>query len=213
MQTPIRTNVECFLDSASICRKDDQSWASLSIVNLALLLKRAFCEPRALADLAASEAELASWEASKPLSYEPIFYRPRSRRQNHLFPEVWMLAPYHAVGLQYYHIAQTVLHAVKPQEVNKPYDTIPDARARAKRIRHHLYMILGLAMSNEKAENTWFTARHCLSVWGSYIHHTDDQLMVLEFLEKWKKRSGWKTSALVESLHRQWNENADDDDE
>jgi hypothetical protein len=212
MQTPIRSNIECFLDSASICRKDDQSWASLSIVNLAFLLNRAFREPRNPADLAVSEAELASWDASKPPSYRPILYQPRSRRENRLFPQVWMLAPYHAVGLQYYHIARTVLNAIKPQAVSNPYDSIPDARARAKRIRQHLYMILGLAMSNEKAENTWFTARHCLSVWGSHFHHQDDQLMVLGFLERWKKRSGWKTSTLVHTLRRQWNENSDEDE-
>lgn len=212
MQTPIRTNIDCFLDSASIRRRDDQSWASLSIINLAFLLNRAFREPKDSADFATSEAELASWQASIPPSYRPIFYQSRSRKESRCFPEVWMLAPYHAVGLQYYHIAQTVLNAVKPQKVSNPYDSIPDARARAKRIRHHLYVIFGLAMSNERAENTWFTARHCLSVWGSYFHHEDDQLVLLEFLEKWRRRSGWKTSALVESLRRQWNENSDDDE-
>lgn len=123
-----------------------------------------------------------------------------------------MLAPYHAVGLQYYHIAQMVLNAVKPQEVSNPYDIIFDAKARVKRIRHHLYMIIGLAMSDERAENTWFTARHCLSVWGSYFHHQDDQMLVLEFLEKWRRRSGWKTSVLIEALRRQWSENSDDDE-
>jgi hypothetical protein len=212
MQTPIKTNIECFLNAASICRQDDHSWASLSIVNLAFLLDKAFREPRNPADLASSEAKIVNWEVSRPNSYQPILYRPRSRKESRLFPEVWMLAPYHAVGLQYYHIAQVVLNAVKPQHVGDPYDSIPEARARAKRIRHHLYMILGLAMSNEKAENTWFTARHCLSVWGYYLYHKDDQSVVLEFLERWRKRSGWRTTTLVELLRRQWNENSDDDE-
>lgn len=212
MQTPIRTNVECFLDSASIRRRDDQSWASLSIVNLALLLTRAFREPRDPSDLSVSESELTSWDISKPSSYQPILYQPRSRRQSRFFPDVWMLAPYHAVGLQYFHIAQTVLNAVRPQAVSNPYDSIPDANARAKRIRQHLYMIVGLAMSNERAENTWFTARHCLSVWGSYFHHKDDQLVVLNFLERWRRRSGWKTADLIESLKRQWSDDSEDDE-
>lgn len=211
MQTPIRTNVKCFLDSASIRRKDDQSWASLSIVNLALLLTRAFREPKDSSDLSLSEAELADWNLSKPHSYQPIFYQPRSRKQSRFFPDVWMLAPYHAVGLQYYHIAQAVLNAVRPQAVSNPYDSIPNATARAKCIRQHLYMIVGLAISNDKAENTWFTARHCLSVWGSYFHQKQDQLVILNFLERWRQRSGWKTQPLVESLMRQWGDDSDDE--
>jgi hypothetical protein len=210
-QTPIKTNIDCFLDSASIERKDDQSWASLSIVNLALLLNRAFHEPRSPRDLEKSEAELSEWDMSKPRSYQPIFSQARSRREGRCFPETWTLAPYHAVGLQYFHIAHIVLNAVKPQDVSNPYDSIPDTKARMKRIRHHLYMVVGLAVSNERAENTWFTARHTLSVWGSYFRHVDDQSAVLEFLERWRRRSGWKTAALVESLRRQWSEDSDDD--
>jgi hypothetical protein len=210
-QTPMRTALESFLASASILRQDDQSWASLSILNLGFLLDRAFSELRDPSVLATSEAELAQWSETKPSTYQPIYFRARSRREGRCFPEVWMLAPYHAVGLQYFHIAQIVLNAVSPRDVQNPYDSIPDARARARRIRHHLYMVLGLATSNEKAENTWFTARHCLTVWGSYLHHEDDQSAVLDFLEKWRQRSGWKTSVLVETLRQQWAEGTDDD--
>jgi hypothetical protein len=210
-QTPIRTGLQCFLDSASIRRKDDQSWASLSILHLAFLLDRAFSEARDPSALAKSEAELAQWNEIKPTTYQPIHYQARSRQESRCFPEIWMLAPYHAVGLQYFHIAQIVLNAVRPHDTANPYDNIPSARNRARQIRHHLYMVLGLAISNEKAENTWFTARHCLTVWGSYFQHRDDQLAVLEFLERWRQRSGWKTSDLVETLKRLWSEDADDD--
>ena len=210
-QTPIKTALDCFPNSASILRNDDYSWASQSILNLAILLKSAFCEPRNPADLARSEAQISDWNASKPTSYEPIYFRARSREKDYCFPEVWMLLPYHVVGLQYYHIAQIVLGAIGPQDVIHTHKYLADSRATARRIRHHLFMVLGLATSNERAENTWFTARHCLAVWGAYLRHPADQAAVLEFLEKWRRRSGWETSALVESLQRQWSENNEDD--
>jgi hypothetical protein len=55
-QTPIRTPLECFLDSASIRRKDNQSWASQSVLHLAFLLDRAFSKARDPPALAKSEA-------------------------------------------------------------------------------------------------------------------------------------------------------------
>jgi hypothetical protein len=138
----------------------------------------------------------------KPSTYQPIHYQARSRQESRCFPDVWMLAPYHAVGLQYFHIAQIVLDAVRPLSTANPYDDIPIARNRARQIRHHLYVVFGLAISNEKAKNTWFTARHCLTVWGSYFQHQDGQLAILEFLERCRQRSGWKILDLVETPKR-----------
>lgn len=210
-QTPVKTRLDCFVDSPSIHRRDDFSWASLAVLNLAFLLKRVFQEPRNTSDIAPSEAEIASWHMSRPPSYHPILFRPRSRQEGRSIPEVWMLRPYHAVGLQYYHVAQLVLNAVRREDVIHTCDYLADSRARERQIRYHLYMVLGLAMSNEKAENTWFTARHCLAVWGAYLQHSDNQRAVIDFLEKWRRRSGWKTSMLVESLQRQWRDIIEDD--
>ncbi|KAF4862716.1 hypothetical protein CGCSCA1_v014674 [Colletotrichum siamense] len=210
-QTPIKTGLECFPESQSIRRDDDYSWASKSILNLAFLLKRAFCEPRDPAQVALSEIEIADWNASKPASYRPIYFQERSRDEGRCFPEVLTLLPHHAVGLQYYHIAQIVLNAIGSRNVVHTHEYLAESRARERRIRHHLFMVLGLATSNERAENTWFTARHCLAVWGAYLHHPADQNAALEFLEKWRRRSGWKTSALIESLQQQWRENIEDD--
>ncbi|KAK6065265.1 zn 2cys6 transcription factor [Seiridium cupressi] len=210
-QTPIKTRLDCFAESVSIRRNDDYSWASRSILNLAFLLTRAFREPRNPAHIALSEAELADWDKSKPSSYQPVYVQARSRQENRCFPEVWMLLPYHAVGLQYYHIAQIVLSAVGPRNVLHTHEYLAESRATARRIRHHLFIVLGIAISNVRAENTWFTARHCLAVWGAYLHHPADQMAALDFLENWRRRSGWKTSVLVESLQRQWRENIEDD--
>lgn len=210
-QTSIKTGLDCFPDSVSIRRNDDYSWASKSILNLAFLLKRAFCKPKNLSHLALSEAEIADWNESRPTSYDPIYFQARSRQEGRCFPEVWMLLPHQAVGLQYYHISQIVLNAIESRDVVHTHEYLADSRATARRIRHHLFMVLGIATSNERAENSWFTARHCLAVWGGYLQHPADQMAALDFLEKWRQRSGWKTSVLVESLRRQWREDIDDD--
>jgi hypothetical protein len=90
-QTPIKTVLDCFSKSASILRNDDYSWASQSILNLALLLQSAFCKPRNALDMVHAEAQISKWEVSKPTSYKPIYFKARSREKDSCFPEVWML--------------------------------------------------------------------------------------------------------------------------
>ncbi|KAI6867851.1 hypothetical protein KC323_g3309 [Hortaea werneckii] len=225
-QTPIKANIDCFLNSPSIRRSDDYSWASLSILNLAYLLKRAFSEPLSLSDLAQSRNEIEDWDFRRPSSYYPFKHRPRSRQEGRCFPEIWMLLPHHAVGLQYYHISRILLSAVgssggngdesspptHPPSTNivHTYRTLAESRVRERQIKHHLYAVLGLATSNPRAENTWFTARHCLAVWGAYFRHPADHHAVLEFLEIWRRRSGWRTADLVDSLRQHWSEHDDE---
>ncbi|RMY65952.1 hypothetical protein D0863_08759 [Hortaea werneckii] len=225
-QTPIKANIDCFLNSPSIRRSDDYSWASLSILNLAYLLKRAFSEPLSLSDLAQSRNEIEDWDFRRPSSYYPFKHRPRSRQEGRCFPEIWMLLPHHAVGLQYYHISRILLSAVgssggNGDESSPPthppstsivhtYRTLAESRVRERQIKHHLYAVLGLATSNPRAENTWFTARHCLAVWGAYFRHPADHHAVLEFLEIWRRRSGWRTADLVDSLRQHWSEHDDE---
>ncbi|KAH8655830.1 hypothetical protein BX600DRAFT_470385 [Xylariales sp. PMI_506] len=210
-QTPIKTALDCFPDSVSIRRNDDYSWASKSIFNLAFLLKGAFSERKDIAHLELSAAQITDWDRCKPTSYKPVYFQPRSLKEGRCFPEVWMLLPHHAVGLQYYHIAQIVLNAIKSRDAIHTHASLANSRAIARQIRHHLFMVLGIATSNERAENTWFTARHCLAVWGAYLYHQADQMAALDFVEKWRCRSGWKTSVLVEDLQRQWRECVEDD--
>ncbi|KAK4542336.1 hypothetical protein LTR36_006792 [Oleoguttula mirabilis] len=209
-QTCVNIRLEKFQDAVAILRADDYTWANKMVLNLATLLNRAFSECSSREDLLASEAEIEDWDQRKPATYRPIHVMPKSHREGRRFPEVWMLAPHHAVGLQYYHIAQIILNVMKQQQqqASKPYEHLHETRLRERQIRHHLLVIVGLAVSNSRAENTLFTARHCLSVWAGCLRKQADQLGALEFLDEMGRRTGWKTTMLVQSLRRQWEEDS-----
>jgi len=195
----------------SIRRNDDFAWANKMVLGLAVLLNRAFSESASQEGLAASEAEIETWGRSKPVSFEPTLSRPSASREGRYFPELWMLAPHHAVGLQYFHIAQIVLIVLRKRVSTRPYEHLVEDRARERQIRHHLKIIVGLAVSNERAENIWFTARHCLSVWAGCLRKRGDQQAALQFLRDMEQRTGWRTAAPADSMRLQWEEDSDDE--
>ncbi|KXL48246.1 MAG: hypothetical protein FE78DRAFT_142388 [Acidomyces sp. 'richmondensis'] len=208
-QSPINIRLESFLESSVIKRNDDFAWANKMVLNLAILLSRVFREPNCPEDLAASELQIAEWNRLKPLSFLPVISKPRSTREGRHFPELWMLAPHHAVGLQYYHIAQIVLGVLRRRVSSRPYERLTENRATERHIRHHLMVVVGLATSNKRAENTWFTARHSLSVWAGCLRQHGDQQAALQFLQEMDQHTGWRNDGLMESLRAQWDEDSD----
>lgn len=208
-QSPIKVEIESFRSSTSIRRNDDFAWANKMVLGLAVLLNRTFSEIATQEDLAASEEEIAEWARSKPAWFEPILFRARSPREDHYFPDIWMLAPHHAVGLQYFHIAQIVLHVFRKRVSDRPEEHLVEDRNRERQIRQHLTIVVGLAVSNDKAENTWFTARHCLSVWAGCLRKRGDRQAALRFLRDMEQRTGWSATALSESMRRQWDDDGD----
>lgn len=210
-QSPMNIRTDSFYRSATILQDSDFSRTQRMVVGLAVLLKRAFTSPLDQADILASETEITEWHRSKPASFEAIYYRPRSLKDNRCYPEIWMLSPHHAVGLQYFHIAQIVLLTLKGGTAGKPYEHLADSRIREREIRQHLSTVVGIAISNPRAENTWFTARHCLSVWSGCLHRAKDRQAALTFLADMEARTGWRTKALVEGMQRSWAEDSDDE--
>ena len=210
-QLPIRTSLENFRDSITLRRNDDSAWANKMVLLLAELLNGIFGETSQRSVIARIEAEILEWERSKPSSFQPILYQPRSAAEGRYFPELWMLASHHAVGLQYYHISQIVLDVSRQRTSTKLYEHMREHRAIERKVRKHLLVVVGLAKSNQKAENALYTARHCLSVWGGSLHKKTDQHAALLFLRDMERRTGWRMTKTIDELMFHWEEDSEDD--
>lgn len=84
------------------------------------------------------------------------------------------------------------------------YDHIRMGKKVEQIVRHHLLQVIALATSNSRGENTLFTARHSLSVWGGVFGDKEDQAMVQDFLDYVQQKTGWNTMLLRSSLSEQW---------
>jgi hypothetical protein len=99
----------------------------------------------------------------------------------------------------------------RKREVLQPLLHLPKSLTLSlqKTVRDHLVNILGLAVSNKRAENTLFTARHALSVWGGVLRAKLDQEAAVSFLSKMEETTGWRMKKLIQSLGEQWGEDSD----
>ncbi|RAK98829.1 uncharacterized protein BO80DRAFT_479437 [Aspergillus ibericus CBS 121593] len=209
-QQPLRTNLQSFHQSDIFLRTDDFAWAARMVFLLAKVLKCAFSQvssPEYTA-LQSMAQEVEDWNMRKPSSFHPLRVLPRDRDVSRRFPEVWMLLPVHVIGVQYYHIAKIVLAFSCCPSPSLAYESFKNSRNIEKTIRHHLFMVLGLAKSNPKAENTLFTARHSLVAWGWVIRQRPDQEAAEILLREMWTRTGWDVAASIQSLREQW---ADED--
>ncbi|KAF2160099.1 hypothetical protein M409DRAFT_70637 [Zasmidium cellare ATCC 36951] len=208
-QSAIRTNLVPFECATWMKGEGDSCWANRMILLLAKLLSVAFLEnasPTALADIS---ARISKWDLMRPDTYRPLYFVPRDRGSGRHLPEVWMLASSQAIGLQYYHIAQLVLAVSSRLDSTRSFNHIYEHRAVEKRVRHHLLYVVGIARSNERAQNTWFTAHHCLSVWGIYLRNKGDHQACLDFLKEMECQIGWRTSTLMERLSMEWGDDSE----
>ncbi|OCL13497.1 hypothetical protein AOQ84DRAFT_283017 [Glonium stellatum] len=210
-QQPLKTQLDGYCKSQTFQRDDDVSWANRMVFLLAKVLSYAF-QHNIIVDAMSWEKmdeEVEKWQLEKPATFSPILFKPRSREDRRALPEVWMLSSFHVVGLQYYHIARIVLAMSTHLTPTSAYDNLRRGRRVEKIVHQHLVIVLGLAVSNRKTENTFFTARHALSVWGWVLREKLDQEAAISFLSDMEATTGWKTAELARSLRAQWE---DDDD-
>lgn len=210
-QRPLKIQHGVFERSASLTREDDLGWTNRVIHLLAQILSVIYTESNSrIHELTMLHEKVEWWMQNKPASFQPIYRLPRDKLSNRRFPVLWMLSQFHVVGLQYYYLAKLVLATITDLYQGDRKHVIHASRDVARQIRAYLVAIIGLAISNPKAENALYMARHMLLVWGSVFTDPLDQAAIEEFLANMELRTGWSTGHLIAELRQQW---SDSDDE
>ncbi|KAM0233810.1 hypothetical protein ACHAP5_010288 [Fusarium lateritium] len=211
-QRPLRSDLETYTQSDVFRRVDDAAYANRMVFLLARALSCVFPTDSSCSNekLESIRLEVDSWFGSKPAAFNPILENARNKEEGRLLPEIWVLSPFHAVGLQYYHIAKIVLAMSTPIVTTSVFEHIRQGKKVERTVRNHLLQVIALASSHARAENALFTARHSLSVWGSVFADQDDQEMVLTFLDHVQQKIGWHTASLSSTLRQQWNQDAEE---
>ncbi|KAF5689916.1 hypothetical protein FCIRC_1150 [Fusarium circinatum] len=210
---PLRSNLENYLQSDIFRRTDDAAYANKMVFLLARSLSSIYPSDSSISNesLESIRLQVDDWFDSKPAAFNPILESTRNKDEGKLLPTIWVLSPFHSVGLQYYHIAKIVLAMSLPIAIDSVFEQIRESKKVERTIRNHLLQIIALASSHAKAENALFTARHSLSVWGSVFTEKLDQNMVLDFLRHIQQKTGWQTDSLSMSLQQQWTQDSNED--
>ncbi|KAM0547304.1 hypothetical protein ACHAPJ_010439 [Fusarium lateritium] len=137
-QRPLRSDLETFLQSDVFRRFDDAAYANRMVFLLARALSCVFpanspCFIQKLEDI---RLEVDTWFDSKPAAFNPILENSRNKDEGRLLPEIWVLSPFHAVGLQYYHIAKIVLAMSTPIVTSSVFEHIREGKKVERAIRY-----------------------------------------------------------------------------
>lgn len=210
-QRPLKIRPSGFEQSFSVTREDDIGWTNRVIHLLARILSIIYTDSDGrVKELGILHEKVDWWMQNKPSSFQPIHKLPRDKRNNRRFPTLWMLSQFHVIGLQYYYLAKLVLATITDMHQGDRRHVIHRSRDVARQIRAYLVAIIGLAISNPKAENALYMARHMLLVWGSVFTDPLDQVAIEQFLMDMEMRTGWSMGHLIADLRQQW---SDSDDE
>ncbi|KAF4985539.1 hypothetical protein FGRMN_11168 [Fusarium graminum] len=209
-QRPLRSHLETYKQSDVFRCVDDAAYANRMVFLLAKALSCIFSTDSSyLSDeLESIKYEIDNWFDSKPAAFNPILEKGRNKDEGRLLPEIWVLSPFHAVGLQYYHIAKVVLEMSTSIVTASVFEQI----RQCKKVEVLTFNPNVLASLTELANcaKSFTTTRHSISVWGSVFTEQEDKEMVLTFLELVQQKTGWYTVSLSSALRQRWTQDAEE---
>lgn len=93
-QSPLKTDLEAFLQSDVYRRDDDMAYAARIVVIVARILLGTAVEDPESRERILNEARvgLSEWYESRPSTFSPTWVGPGSGEARR-FPEIWMLLP------------------------------------------------------------------------------------------------------------------------
>ncbi|KAM5343492.1 hypothetical protein ACJ41O_012029 [Fusarium nematophilum] len=207
---PIHSTLH-FFDHLTAVKLGEVSHANQMVYLFARLLRLYFPsgdieQAYALEDWDGLQGEVTAWFDAKPASFEPIYSVSNAGTQQ--FPVMIMTCAESVMGLQYYY-ASTIVFAVRQYEKVNPCSGLETARMRKKlerSIASALFILMGLAISNDHVEDAFLLPTHILSLCGFCIQTSSQREKTLGFLAKVKEKIYWTTDSLVASLSEYWAE-------
>lgn len=161
---PMSLDLENYEHSTVFQRSDDAAYANVIIFLCARVIQLCARTDTEVMDESAWHQiahNVEHWNRARPISWQPLRYRPADPAENRPFPELWMMSPPAVVGLQYYHSSCIFLTSSDGHwQTVSDYELARLRRQSEKTIASHLIMVIGLALSNETVENAFFMACH-----------------------------------------------------
>ncbi|OCL07820.1 hypothetical protein AOQ84DRAFT_377346 [Glonium stellatum] len=202
-QQTLRVNLDDCMFPELITPITDVAWQNRMVWITALVLQWAFSGNQTVDRWRELHGLLEQWEASRPGTFNPIYYRKEDQSSGRYYPEIWYAYPQHIDGNQHVLISQIVL-AIHDPTTPKMGPRAQIARAKIEKIVHsRIKSICGIAISNKFAPGK-FLACHAVASCASWFHNREDQEKMITFLEDIERAVGWPTRGSVESMKKQW---------
>ncbi|CRG91230.1 Cytochrome P450 82A1 [Talaromyces islandicus] len=198
-------------ERSSVFHRDDDAAHANSIIFLCACIIQQCCNAPGYVIDRKSWQRLADyveeWYRNKPRTWQPLRYEAPDLSADRPFPELWIMSPPAVVGLQYYHASKIFLTLSDAPSLQMSDYEMSRARLVAeKNIASHVVTAIGLSLSNENVQNSYFIASHLLQRFGYCLRQPAEQQGALQFLSRVEANLGWRTSWIGQELENQWME-------
>ncbi|KAJ5092551.1 hypothetical protein NUU61_007421 [Penicillium alfredii] len=143
------------------------------------------------------------WYASKPPTFEPIYYQPPDHSKDEVLPQIWYIGNSQVTAIQHWHLARILLAAFDPKT---PRMGLIQKRAAANReaeIKSNVFRLCGIALSNKTAPGL-ITACMGVSMCGDRITDGLEQEAMLDILIKTEETHALPTGKAQRELKEAW---------
>lgn len=202
-QQPVKVSLDHFVVDRSFELADDYTWSNRAIVLLADVLNYCFGENSfTTGRWVALDEACRKWSATRPMSFNPFFYRARSSPQ--AFPEIWHGSSCHVIGIQHHILAQLFLTQFDP--------SIPkvgtNRRAAVKQMTHRIEDLVrelcGIGACNQWTPPSMFTACMGIAMFGDQFGERTDQEALVDILKRTEAEHARPTAAIQQQLMKAW---------
>ncbi|OIW32928.1 hypothetical protein CONLIGDRAFT_666340 [Coniochaeta ligniaria NRRL 30616] len=205
-QRPMKVDLSSIPSPDAVCltsQSSDCMWARRMVAIMAHIV--AFCfgdGDKSVSKWDELRALAHDWDARKPNSFEPYYWRDRDVEAGRYWPDYWLTADWHVSGNLYYHHGQTLLLIYQPHTL-PGIGGLRHRRKLEKDILAHARVICGICASNKLSEARRI-AGHALFACGPFFTDRKEQSLILELLGSAEKENGWPTGTVVRALVEEW---------
>ncbi|OQU96076.1 Fungal Zn2-Cys6 binuclear cluster domain-containing protein [Cladophialophora immunda] len=190
----------------SLSEASDSVWANRIVFSTVMVISYCFSGTAKSVDMWQDLTDQVDmWDAQKPASFRPIFAGQPAVAEGRHWPEILFYTPWHATGMQYYHLAKLLLCLYSPY-VPPPGVGLEYARAHRtmrETVLFHTRALCGIAQSGHFVTTRFFMCP-IMQMCGGWFTDPDEQHAILDLLHQAENANGWPTKRTTESLMRHW---------
>ncbi|OAP58668.1 hypothetical protein AYL99_07758 [Fonsecaea erecta] len=190
----------------SLSEASDSVWSNRVVFSTVMVISYCFSGTAKSVDMwQALTDQVDMWDAQKPASFRPIFAGQPAVAEGRYWPEILFYTPWHATGMQYYHLAKLLLCLYSPY-VPPPgvgFEYAQAHRTMRDTVLFHTRALCGIAQSSHFATTRFFMCP-IMQLCGGWFTDPDEQRAILDLLHHAENANGWPTKRTTKSLMRHW---------
>jgi hypothetical protein len=204
-QRPLKLNLKKYafemdLDTPS----DDWGWANKIVWITAEVVAFTFGWEKSRRTYEDLKLKTEEWWQRKPASFRPLYVG-----RGPAFPAIYYSQPWHALGMQYYHITMILLAIGDPGCLKIGFGHNESRRLLQQDIAYHAGLLFGICVTVDDIEAK-IAACNAISVCAAWLTDRAQQETLIAMLARVEREVAWPTRSIAAGAMQEWSFSEED---